>query len=154
MMRDPMVGALSCLACFACLACTTVEQTRFSSSTPKAWRGSVFATQEDVANPYVSMGPIQATRRGIVLFGFLDPAGTDLQTILDDDLFPAVRKLGGEGVINVRYVRTQYTLAQRFLFFLVPLPTEVTVTGEVVRIIPASQPAHERSAAVAPQAPR
>ena len=117
-------------------ACTTVDMARAPST-----RGGrdVFVSTADVPGPYKSLGVVQATRRGVLLFGFADPAGTDLQANLDEQLLPQVRSMGGDGVINVRFQQTQYPLPTRILFallFFVPLPSEVTLSGEVVKLGP------------------
>lgn len=113
--------------------CTTIEVAR----TPDRFGNQIFVTQEDLLEPYESLGIIQTTRRGVLLLGVLDPAATDLTSTLEESFLPEVRKLGGDGVINLRYERTQYQDATRVLFallFFIPLPTEITVTGEVVRL--------------------
>jgi hypothetical protein len=63
----------------------------------------VFVSTGDLPGPYQSLGVVQATRRGVLLFGAVDPAGTDLQADLDEQLLPQVRMMGGDGVINVRF---------------------------------------------------
>jgi hypothetical protein len=96
-----------------------------------------------VPQPYESRGLVQVTRRGVLLFGFADPAGTDLESAVRE-LYPQVSQLGGDGVINVRWSRTQYPLSSRILaavFFFIPLPTEVTISGEVVRLRERASPA-------------
>jgi len=114
--------------------CTTVDVAR----PPETGRGrDVFVSTSDLPGPYTSLGVVQATRRGVLLFGFADPAGTDLQGDLDEQLLPQVRMMGGDGIINVRFQQTQYALATRLLFailFFVPLPSEATITGEVVKL--------------------
>ena len=48
--------------------------------------------------------------------------------------------MGGDGIINVRFEQTQYALPTRILFailFFIPLPSESTITGEVVKLSPA-----------------
>jgi hypothetical protein len=114
--------------------CTTVDVMRVPES--RSGRG-VFVTTSDLPGPYKSLGVVQATRRGVLLFGFADPAGTDLQAGVDDQLIPQVHMMGGDGVINVRFQQTQYSLATRILFailFFAPLPSEVTISGEVVKL--------------------
>ncbi len=74
----------------------------------------------------------------MVLFGFAEPAATDLQGGFAD-LARVARSMGGDAVINARFEHTQYTTLTRALFavlFFIPLPAEVTVTGEVVRFEP------------------
>jgi len=99
----------------------------------------VFVTTGDADGPYTSLGLVQTTRKGVVLFGFLDPAGTDLESGLRESLLPQVRSMDGDGIINVRFEQTQYPLPTRILFavlFFIPLPSEVTLRGEVVKLGP------------------
>lgn len=113
--------------------CTAVN--RATVSADPGGRG-IFVTEQDLTEPYQSLGPIQATRRGVLLFGFGDPAGTDIQSAVDT-LVPEVLRLGGDGVINVRFEQTQYILPTRILFavlFFIPLPSQVNITGEVVKL--------------------
>ncbi|MFL5343280.1 MAG: hypothetical protein ACJ8AT_00700 [Hyalangium sp.] len=129
--------------------CTTVDMARV----PTSERGhDVFVSTRDVAGPYKSLGVVQATRRGVLLFGFADPAGTDLQSDLDEQLLPQVREMGGDGIINVRFQQTQYTLPTRILFsilFFIPLPSEATITGEVVKLEAGAQAPGQGSGSVA-----
>lgn len=121
-------------------ACTTVDMARAPSG---QGRRDVFVSTSDVAGPYKSLGVVQATRRGVLLFGFADPAGTDLQGNVDEQLVPLVHSMGGDGVINVRFQQTQYALATRILFailFFIPLPNESHISGEVVKLEPGSTP--------------
>jgi hypothetical protein len=114
--------------------CTTVDVARVQS---EARGRDVFVSTGDLPGPYQSLGVVQATRRGVVLFGFADPASTDLQGDLDEQLLPQVRQMGGDGIINVRFQQTQYMLPTRLLFallFFIPLPSEATITGEVVKL--------------------
>jgi len=121
------VGAL------ALVGCTSIN----TAALPQGQgRGDIYVTTGDVNEPYTSLGILQATRKGAVVFGFWDPAGTDLQRGLED-LVPEARAMGGDAIINLRFEQTQYNPAARILgllFFFAPLPSEVTVRGEVVRI--------------------
>ncbi len=97
----------------------------------------IFVTAGDIPEPYESLGLIQATRAGVLLFGFADVAGTDLQAGFRDVLIPQVREMGGDGAINVRFHQTQYLPATQVLgaiFFIFPLPSQVVITAEVVRL--------------------
>lgn len=97
----------------------------------------VFITAGDIPEAYESLGMVQATRSGLLLFGFLDPVGTDIEAGLKDVLMPQIRDMGGDGAINVRFRQTQYLPVQQVLgaiFFFVPLPSSVTVTAEVVKL--------------------
>ncbi|WP_224370638.1 hypothetical protein [Hyalangium versicolor] len=114
--------------------CTTVDVARVEGS-PRGH--DVFVTTGDLPGPYKSLGVVQATRRGVVVFGFADPAGTDIQSDLDEQLLPQIRQMGGDGIINAHFQQTQYSLATRILFsilFFFPLPSEATITGEVVKL--------------------
>ncbi len=121
------VGAL------ALVGCTSIN----TATLPQGGgRGSIYVTTGDVQEPYTSLGIVQATRKGAVVFGFWDPAGTDLQRGLEDLNAEAVA-MGGDAIINLRFEQTQYNPAARLValvFFFVPLPTEVTVRGEVIRL--------------------
>lgn len=94
-------------------------------------------TSGDVSRPYQSLGLVQATRKGVLLFGFIDVVGTDLQYGFNEVLTPLVRQMGGDAAINVRFHQTQYLPITKVLFvipfFFIPLPTEFTVTAEVIR---------------------
>jgi hypothetical protein len=99
--------------------------------------GDVFVTAGDIPEPYESLGVVQATRAGVLLFGFVDVVGTDLDAGFREVLIPQIREMGGDGAINVRFRQTQYLPVQQVLgalFFIVPLPSSVTVTAEVVKL--------------------
>jgi hypothetical protein len=130
-----LLGVLAALS-----GCTTVDIMRVPEA--RGGRG-VFVTTADLPGPYTSLGVVQATRRGVLLFGFADLAGTDLQSGVDEQLLPQIHMMGGDGVINARFQQTQYSVATRILFailFFVPLPSEVTITGEVVKLDPGAAP--------------
>ncbi|MDF1562321.1 MAG: hypothetical protein P1V51_04715 [Deltaproteobacteria bacterium] len=98
----------------------------------------LFVTTGDLKVPYESLGPLQITRKGVYVFGFLDPAGFDLEPAFHEAFLPEARKLGADGVINVQFEQTQYTLFTKILgavFFFAPLPAEVTIRGEAVRLV-------------------
>lgn len=125
-MRRGFLAALGGLC-----ACTAVETATLPSD--RSGRGGIFITQEDLNEPYESLGLVQATRRGTLVFGFIDPAEANLAGAIAD-LEPEVRKRGGDGIINFRYTMTQYVTAARILGFCFFLPTEVSAMGEVVRL--------------------
>jgi len=122
------------LALVALTGCTVVN----TASVPSDRSGrDIFVTAGEIPEPYESLGIIQATRAGVLLFGFADVAGTDLQTGFRDVLIPQVREMGGDGAINVRFHQTQYLPATQVLgaiFFIFPLPSQVVMTAEVVRL--------------------
>ena len=116
------------------VGCTTVNVAAVPSAQDSRY---VFVTTSDLQEPYQSLGLVQATRKGVLLFGFADPAGTTLEEGLREALIPEVRRMGGDGIMNVRFHQTQYALPTRVLFallFFIPLPSQVTFTGEVVRL--------------------
>lgn len=115
-------------------ACTTVDTVRVTGD--PSGRGLPFILSGDLPQPYESRGLVQVTRRGVLLFGFADPAGTSLEAAVRE-LYPQISRMGGDGIINVQWSQTQYPLPSRILaalFFFIPLPAEVTLTGEVVSL--------------------
>ncbi|WP_257449013.1 hypothetical protein [Archangium lipolyticum] len=129
------------LILMALAGCTSVNVVRVPSMGDTR---EVFVTTSDVKGPYQSLGLVQTTRRGVLLFGFADLASTDLEGGLHESLLPEVRRMGGDGIMNVRFQQTQYPLPTRILFallFFIPLPSEVTFSGEVVRLAPGAVPA-------------
>lgn len=122
---------LAAAGLLALAGCTAVN-----TATLPQGRNDVYVTTGDVKEPYRSLGIVQATRKGPIVFGFWDAAGTDVQSGIND-LVQEARGMKGDAVINVRFEQTQYNTAARLLgvlFFFVPLPSEVTVRGEVVRL--------------------
>jgi hypothetical protein len=113
--------------------CTVVSTARLPGG-PQA--RDVFVLSGDWREPYDSLGPIQATREGVLLFGFGDPAGTDLESGMAD-LVEELHRMGADGAINARFRQTQYLTAAKVfaaIFFIFPLPTGVTLTAEVVKL--------------------
>jgi hypothetical protein len=136
---------LRALSLAALTGCTVIH----TASVPSDRSGQdIFLTAGDIPEPYESLGMVQATRSGVLLFGFVDVVGTDIQAGLSEVLIPQVREMGGDGAINVRFRQTQYLPVQQVLgaiFFFAPLPTSVTVTAEVVKL--------RRGSAVRPPSP-
>lgn len=135
-----MRGTFGLLILMALAGCTSVNVSRVPSMGDTR---EVFVTTGDVKGPYQSLGVVQTTRRGVLLFGFADPVGTDVESGLYESLIPEVRRLGGDGIMNVRFQQTQYILPTRILFavlFFIPLPGEVTLSGEVVKLGPGAAP--------------
>ena len=122
------------LSLAALTGCTVVN----TASVPSDRSGKdIFVTAGDIPEPYESLGMVQATRSGVLLFGFADVVGTDLQAGFEEVLIPQIREMGGDGAINVRFRQTQYLTASKVLaaiFFIFPLPSSVTVTAEVVKL--------------------
>jgi hypothetical protein len=125
---------LLALSLVALTGCTVIN----TASVPSDRSGQdIFVSAGDIPEPYESLGIVQATRSGVLLFGFVDVVGTDIEAGLKDVLIPQVREMGGDGAINVRFRQSQYLPVQQVLgaiFFFVPLPSSVTVTAEVVKL--------------------
>lgn len=131
-------------ALLASSGCTTVNTASLPSD--RSGKG-VFVTAGDIPEPYESLGFVQVQRAGVRLFGFWDVVGTDIQTGLRDVLLPQIEEMGGDGAINVRFRQVQYapvTQAVFAVFFFIPLPTNVVVTAEVVKL---KQPTQRASSA-------
>lgn len=97
----------------------------------------IFVTAGDISEPHDVLGVVQAYKGGVLLFGNIDVVGTDLEAGFKDVLIPYVKQMGGDGVTRVRFQMTQYTPWARVLgaiFFIAPLPSGVTITGQVVRL--------------------
>jgi hypothetical protein len=125
---------LLALSLMALTGCTVINTATLPST-----RGGqeTFVTAGDISEPYESLGVVQATRSGVLLFGFVDVVGTDIDAGLREVLVPQVQEMGGDGAINVRFRQTQYlpvTKALGAIFFIFPLPSSVTVTAEVVKL--------------------
>ena len=73
---------------------------------------------------------------GVVLFGFVDVIGTDLDTGFKEVLIPQVRAMGGDGAINVRFRQTQYLPVTR-VFGAIFFPHRSSRGPAVRRIRPA-----------------
>ncbi|AKJ01855.1 hypothetical protein ATI61_103568 [Archangium gephyra] len=125
---------LVAFALVALTGCTVIN----TASVPSDRSGrDVFVTAGDIPEPYETLGMVQATRSGVLLFGFVDVIGTDLDAGFKDVLIPQVRAMGGDGAINVRFRQTQYLPVTKVfgaIFFIFPLPSSVTVTAEVVKL--------------------
>jgi hypothetical protein len=75
-------------------------------------QGQIFVSAEGLNEPYESVGIVQVTRRGVLLFGFADPAGTDLSAAVNE-MEGQVRRANADGVINAKVEQTNYTTAAR-----------------------------------------
>ena len=118
----------------AASGCTVVNTAQIPSD--RSGR-DIFLTSGDIPEAYTTLGVVQATKGSVRLLGFFDPAQTDIQSGLRDVLIPEIRKMGGDGAINVRFHQTQYTpwaQAAGVLLFFFPFPTQVVVSGEVVKL--------------------
>ncbi len=126
--------AAGALLLVASSGCTIVNSVTLPS---QPGTGDVFVTAGDIAQPHDVLGLVQVKRSGVLLFGLIDVVGTDLEAGFRDVLVPEVKKMGGDGVVRVRFQMTQYTgwaKAMGVLFFFVPLPSSVTITGQVVKL--------------------
>jgi hypothetical protein len=129
------------------VACTSVDYAPVPARTGPT---GIFFTAESLHVPYQSMGVIQLTRKGVLVFGFVDPVGTDLEAAMKE-LEPQIRAAGADGLANLRVQLTPFTTADRILgaiIFFVPRPSEVTISGELVKLRDTTQ-----APPVAPAAP-
>ncbi|MBL8939861.1 MAG: hypothetical protein JNM69_35225 [Archangium sp.] len=131
-----MRSLLLCFAVVTASSCTVVNSIALPS-VPGAPGQEIFVTAGDISAPHDVLGMVQVHRAGVLLFGNIDVIGTDLEAGFRETLIPEVKKLGGDGVVRVRYHMTQYTPWARVIgaiFFIFPLPSEVTITGQVVKL--------------------
>ncbi len=131
-----MRSLLLCFAVVTASSCTVVNSIALPS-VPGAPGQEIFVTAGDISAPHDVLGMVQVHRAGVLLFGNIDIIGTDLEAGFRETLIPEVKKLGGDGVVRVRYHMTQYTPWARVvgaIFFIFPLPSEVTITGQVVKL--------------------
>lgn len=127
---------LCCFAVALASSCTVVNSVSLPA-VPGAPGQEIFVTAGDISAPHDVLGMVQVHRAGILLFGNIDIIGTDLEAGFRETLIPEVKKLGGDGVVRVRYHMTQYTPWARVIgaiFFIFPLPSQVTITGQVVKL--------------------
>ncbi len=97
-------------------------------------------TMGDANRPYQSLGYLQMTRKGADLFGFISIVDADLEKLFGEELIAELARRGADGIVNVRFEERQWTTGERILFalppmFLVPLPTRVQLTGELIRFV-------------------
>ena len=140
-MKRPMFASLCLAVTLAATACTA----RSAYVQPQNLKQRYLITMGDTQRPYQSLGYLQVTRKGADLFGFFSLVDADLQTLFGDVLIAELARRGADGIINVRFHERQWTTAQRVLFalppmFLIPLPTRVELSGEMVRWLPAPAP--------------
>jgi hypothetical protein len=125
---------LAGLVAAALAGCTVVNSVAVP---PRGAAGEPFVTAGDITEAHDVLGFVQVTRTGVLLFGNIDVMGTDLEAGFKQALVPAIKEAGGDGAVRVRYQMTQYTPAARVLgaiFFIFPLPSTVTLTGQVVKL--------------------
>lgn len=114
--------------------CTVVDTARVPSDRSG---NEIFISAGHIPEAYDSLGIVQVTRSGVLLFGFVDVIGTDLEAGFKETLIPQIREMGGDGAINVRFRQTQYLPVSKVIgaiFFFIPLPSSVTITAEVVKL--------------------
>jgi hypothetical protein len=130
--------SLLCFTFLVASSCTVVNSVTVPSVPGAPGQpGEIFVTAGDINQPHDVLGLVQVHRAGVLLFGLIDIIGTDLEAGFVETLMPEVKRLGGDGVVRVRYHMTQYTpLAKAFgvIFFIFPLPSQVTITGQVVKL--------------------
>jgi hypothetical protein len=95
-------------------------------------------TMADTDRPYQSLGYLQMTRKGADMLGWLSVVDADLDKMLGDELIRELERRGADGIINLRFKERQWTTGERILFLippmiLIPLPTRVEISGELVR---------------------
>jgi hypothetical protein len=105
---------------------------------PRPVQDRYLITMGDTDRPYESLGYLQLTRKGADLFGFLPIVDADLRGLFGKELVRELERSGADGIINVQFHERQWTTAERVLFalpplFLIPLPTRVELTGELIR---------------------
>jgi len=105
---------------------------------PPAVQNRYLITMGDTGRPHESLGYLQLTRKGADLFGFFSIVDADLHKLFGEELIGELEKRGADGIINVTFHERQWTTAERVLFalppfFLIPLPTRVELTGELIR---------------------
>lgn len=131
-----MRTTLLCFALALSSACTVVNSVSLPA-VPGQPGQDIFVTAGDITTPHDVLGMVQVHRAGVLLFGNIDIIGTDLEAGFKETLIPEVKKLGGDGVVRVRYHMTQYTPWARVIgaiFFIFPLPSQITITGQVVKL--------------------
>lgn len=139
-----IVCASSLLALLATSSGCTVVNSAVIPSDPRT--DEIFLTAGDLREPHEVLGVVQATRSGVLLLGNFDVVGTDLDAGFREVLIPQIREMGGDGAVRVRFHMTQYTPVARVLgaiFFFVPLPSRVTVSGQVVKRTGPNAPAQQ-----------
>lgn len=133
-MRAWMMALTLGLTAVGSTGCTVVDKVRL----PAVPGGNeVFVTAGDIQEPHEVLGVVQVSRSGPLLFGNIDVVGTDLEAGFKEVLLPEVKKMNGDGVVRVRYHMTQYTPFARIagaILFVFPLPSTVTITGQVVKL--------------------
>jgi len=103
-------------------------------------------TMGESSRPYLSKGFVQITAKGANLAGFFPVVDADLQKMFGELLIPEIDKAGADGIIHLDFKETQHPAGVKTffaVFFFVPLPTSVQITGELVEFTDASAPAVE-----------
>jgi hypothetical protein len=123
---------------FVTIGATACGSARSAYVQPPQVQNRYLITMGDTARPYQSLGYLQMTRKGADLFGFFSIVDADLKKMFGDELIGELHKRGADGIINVRFHERQWTTGERILFalppfFLVPLPTQVELSGELIK---------------------
>ncbi len=95
-------------------------------------------TMGDTERPHESLGYLQMTRKGADVLGWVSVVDADIDKMLGDELLEELARAGADGIINLRFNERQWTTAERALFLippliLIPIPTRVEITGELIR---------------------
>src|SRR5687768_217595 len=125
---------------FALILVLTACTARSAYVQPPAVMERYLITMGDTDRPYESLGYLQLTRKGLDLFGFLSVVDADLQKLFGEELLRELQQRGADGIINVRFKERHYTTGERVLFalppfFIIPLPTRVELTGELIKFV-------------------
>lgn len=127
------------------VALTTACSVRSAYVQSPAVQQRYLITMGDTDRPYESLGYLQLTRKGADLFGFISIVDADIRKLFGDELIAELRTRGADGIINMTFHERQWTTAERILFalppfFLVPLPTRVELSGELIRFVETGPP--------------
>ncbi len=128
-MRNNLIAAAAALGLLA--GCTAGNIYMYPPEVTK----SFVITMGESPRPYVSKGFVQITAKGANLAGFFPVVDADLQKMFGELLITEIEKAGADGIVNLDFKETQHPTATKVffaVFFFVPLPTSVQITGELV----------------------
>ena len=134
MIRVRFAGLAVAMLTVAVLATGCTARSHYVYPTPVKDRFLI--TTGDIDRPYVSLGYLQLTRKGADFFGFISVVDANLEALFGRELISELERAGAHGIINVRFHERQWTTAQRIpfvLLFFIPLPTQVELSGEMIR---------------------
>jgi len=117
-------------------ACTTISMATLPPAVPG--QKPVLVTTGDAGRPYQSLGLVQVYRAGYTFGWFAVPGDVNLNDVMRDYFIAEAARRGADAVIHVRFHEDQYTPGLRTIMTIpplifVPLPTSVTISGELVR---------------------